>query len=85
MGIGNRYIASVYWAFTTMTTVGYGDIYAQNNTERMYSIIIMILGATVFGYIVGSVAALVGQLSGMNMREEKLSQIWEWMGNSGCR
>ena len=51
--VGSMYVASLYWAFTTMTTVGYGDILPRNDVERVYSIFIMILGATIFGYIVG--------------------------------
>lgn len=52
------YLASLYWAFTTMTTVGYGDILAQRTTEKLYACYAMILGATVFGYVVGSIASL---------------------------
>jgi hypothetical protein len=44
-----------------MTTVGYGDIIATSNEERIYAIFSMLLGASVFGYIVGSMAAVVGQ------------------------
>ena len=49
--VEDYYISSLYWAFTTMTTVGYGDL-TSNGTSLTYSIIVMILGATVFGYIV---------------------------------
>ena len=28
-----RYIAAIYWVFTTMTTIGYGDITPQNPNE----------------------------------------------------
>nr|CAE8601712.1 unnamed protein product [Polarella glacialis] len=53
-----KYIAALYWVFTTMTTVGYGDIIPTNNLERAVAVWVMICGATVFGYIVGSVAEL---------------------------
>jgi len=49
---------TLYWVVTTMTTVGYGDITPTNNLERAYAVVVMILGATVFGYIIGSIAEL---------------------------
>jgi hypothetical protein len=42
------YITSLYWAYTTMLTVGYGDIVACNNTEYIYSILWMFLGAGIY-------------------------------------
>ena len=43
-----RYITSLYWAFTTITTVGYGDITAKNNWEKVLSILFMVVGMQVF-------------------------------------
>ena len=78
--VEDYYISSLYWAFTTMTTVGYGDLTPQTGTERTYSIIVMILGATVFGYIVGNVSQMVGRLDvGAVRQREQLARIKNYM------
>jgi hypothetical protein len=34
----------MYWGFTTITTVGYGDIVPHTNPEKLYSIFVMYCG-----------------------------------------
>lgn len=65
-GVWTRYIAAMYWAFTTMTTVGYGDISATTVAERLFAIIGMIAGGFVFSLLIGSVA---GVMSASKRRE----------------
>ena len=36
--VWTQYLYSVYWALTTLTTVGYGDITPTNNEERLYTL-----------------------------------------------
>ena len=72
--LAQRYIASIYWAFTTMTTVGYGDIVPSNDTERVYATVIMVLGATVFGYVVGSVSAIANNQNSAIAKEAEVMQ-----------
>ena len=57
----DRYIASMYWAFTTMTTVGYGDISAVTRVERVIAIFGMIIGGFVFSAIIGTMAEVMGK------------------------
>ncbi|CAM9898271.1 unnamed protein product [Ectocarpus sp. 8 AP-2014] len=77
---GHRYLVGVYWAFTTMTTVGYGDITSASDLERCFSIVGMIIGATVFGYIIGNVAAIMENFNVTDAIENgKMNQIKEWL------
>lgn len=57
------YISAMYWAFTTLTTVGYGDVSAHTDAERLFSIGMILLGAVVFAMIVGKMSALSRELS----------------------
>eukprot|EP00937_MAST-01D_sp_MAST-1D-sp2_P003407 g3407.t1 len=54
-GFTIRYLNSLYWAFTTLTTVGYGDISATTEMEIGFSIVTMILGVTIYSLILSSV------------------------------
>ena len=42
-----------YWAFTTLSSVGFGDYYPKNTEERLLMIIIFLFSLTVFSAILG--------------------------------
>jgi CRP-like cAMP-binding protein len=65
------YLAAVYWATTTLTTVGYGDIKAYNSNERVFACLSMIIGIFLYSYIIGSLTNL---LSNLDVREAKLTR-----------
>ena len=54
-----KYLFSIYWALTTLTTVGYGDITPQNDIERRFVTVALLLGSLVFAYILGVIASLL--------------------------
>lgn len=72
--ITSRYIASVYWAATTMTTVGFGDIYAVNHSEKAYCTFVMIGGTTLFAYVIGTVIEVVSNSKSLTNREHEMGQ-----------
>ena len=45
-----KYLYSIYWALTTMVTVGYGDIVPQNRVEVGFCSFTILSGSMVFGY-----------------------------------
>lgn len=66
-----KYLCSVYWAVTTLSTIGYGDITPQNDLERILAIFWMIFGVGFFSYTVGSLSSLISQI---DSRESQLTQ-----------
>jgi voltage-gated potassium channel len=52
MSIGNGF----YWAITTMTTVGYGDIAPTNLAGKVIAVIVMLVGIGFTALIIGALA-----------------------------
>ena len=53
--LSTRYVASLYWTYTTLFTVGYGDIHATNTGERFYSTLVTFCACVVFGAIIARI------------------------------
>jgi len=54
-----EYLRALYWTITTLTTVGYGDITPATAGQVLYATVVMVLGAGMYGYIIGNVANLL--------------------------
>ena len=47
---------ALWWAYVTVTTVGYGDKYPVTNSGRIVGVLLMTIGVGLFGVITGYMA-----------------------------
>ncbi|XP_050378788.1 potassium channel AKT1 [Argentina anserina] len=57
--IWTRYVTSVYWSITTLTTVGYGDLHPVNTREMIFDIFYMLFNLGLTSYLIGNMTNLV--------------------------
>lgn len=73
-----KYSTAMYWAMTTLTTVGYGDISPQTTSERLFVIAAMLAGAVIYAVLFGNIGLVINKLDYQNYRySEKLDSINE--------
>lgn len=74
------YIFSLYWCFTVLTTVGYGDFAGGNTREFVFSIILEFCGLTFFALLTGLIPPLVSPDQDYEaMLMEKTSDLDLWI------
>ncbi|XP_015898998.1 potassium channel AKT1 [Ziziphus jujuba] len=54
-----RYVTSMYWSITTLTTVGYGDLHPVNTREMIFDIFYMLFNLGLTAYLIGNMTNLV--------------------------
>jgi Ion channel len=64
----------MYWAMSTMATVGYGDITPHRITEKLIAMAGMLVGVTIFAYIMGTVATMLSTLNARHVRVAEVQQ-----------
>lgn len=77
---GTLYVASVYWAVATLSTLGYGDVIPATNAERMYAVVGTFIGGAVYAYLLGSVCSIVTNLDeGSNTFYRQMDELNRFM------
>ena len=66
--IPTLYVTAVYYTVTTISTVGYGDISGNNNTERIICIFLMITGVFFFSFSSGNFTLLISNYEQVNAK-----------------
>jgi voltage-gated potassium channel len=70
------YIRAFYWTITTLTTIGYGDIIPSGSVQTVFVIFIELLGAAMYGMIIGNIANLIANINvAKSQYREKLDKI----------
>jgi hypothetical protein len=73
------YLMSVYWSFTTLSTVGYGDISAKSMWELGFSLVMMMFGVAFYSAIAGTVINMISAWGAdqkeMNGKRDKLRVV----------
>ena len=78
-----RFIYSCYFVLTALSTVGYGDYNAQNDYEKIFGIIIMLLEVAIFSYVMSEFSDQINiynQTFGDMNKSENL-QNWLYLMN----
>lgn len=55
----HRYLVSLYWSYTVMTAVGFGDIVPHTPYERFFAMFLMLGGVLFFSYWMASLTSMV--------------------------
>lgn len=59
--LDNQSIIVMYWAFTTLSTVGFGDYNPRSDGERLMCAFFMLFGVAIFSYIMGIFIEILDQ------------------------
>ena len=73
-------IIVTYFAFTSLSTVGFGDYNPRSNIERLVCAFILLFGVAIFSYIMGNFISILDQYQKFNEELEDGDNLNKFFG-----
>lgn len=70
----------MYFAFTTLSTVGFGDYHPKSEWERIVTTFILLIGVACFSYIMGDFIGILMSLQSVTADNEDSENLSKWLG-----
>ncbi|XP_050397307.2 potassium voltage-gated channel subfamily H member 6 isoform X2 [Patella vulgata] len=78
--IRSKYITALYFTFTSLTSIGFGNVAPNTNAEKIFSIFAMMLGSLLSAAIFGNVSSIMLRLyQGSDEYHENVQSIKEFI------
>ncbi|CAL8076102.1 unnamed protein product [Calicophoron daubneyi] len=75
-----KYITALYFTFSSLTSIGFGNVSPNTNAEKVFSIVVMLVGSLMYASIFGNVGALIQRLySGTARYHAQMLRIKEFI------
>ncbi len=76
LNASSPYLRAFYWTMTTVTTIGYGDITPSTPLETLFVIIVELIGAGMYGFIIGNIANIIANIDiAKSQYQEKMEKV----------
>ena len=73
-------IAMTYYAFTSLSTVGFGDMRPLNDAERALVAFILLFGVAIFSYVMGNFISILDTFKSINAEMEDGDNLSRFFG-----
>ena len=73
-------VIAVYFAFTSLSTVGFGDYCPRSDLERLLGSIMLLFGVSIFSMAMGRFIEMVEQIKQFNQSLDEGDQLSRFFG-----
>ena len=73
-------IKMVYFSFTSLTTVGFGDLHPKTDFERLFIAFGLMFGVCIFSYLMGTFLEMLERYRNHNDSNEEADSLSKFFG-----
>ena len=75
-----RLITVTYFAFTSLSTVGFGDYHPRSDKERLLCAFILLFGVAIFSLIMGAFTEILEEFQGFTKEIDYVDELARFFG-----